>query len=44
MQEHSNLYRIFMKDQQEHPMPTERVIVVLAHILQKYGEINQSSS
>ena len=39
MQEHSNLYRIFQKDQQENPMPMDRVIQVLAQILQKYIEI-----
>lgn len=39
MQEHSNLYLIFLKDQQEIPMPMDRVIQVLAQILQKYEEI-----
>lgn len=39
MQEHSNLYLIFLKDQQENPMPMDRVIQVLAQILQKYEEI-----
>lgn len=42
MQEHSNLYRIFMKDQQEHPMPMERVVAVLTRILQRYEELYQS--
>lgn len=44
MQEHSNLYRIFQKDQQAHPMPMEQVVAVLTRILQKYGEIYQSGS
>lgn len=39
MQEHSNLYLIFLKDQQETPMPMDRVIHVLAQILKKYEEI-----
>lgn len=39
MQEHTNLYRIFCLDQQENPMPIERVIQVLTLILQKYEEI-----
>ena len=39
MQEHSNLYRIFLKDQRENPMPIDRVIQVLAQVLQKYEEI-----
>lgn len=39
MQEHSNLYRIFLKDQQENPMPMDRMIQVLAQILKKYEEI-----
>ena len=39
MQEHYNLYLIFLKDQQETPMPMDRVIQVLAQILQKYEEI-----
>lgn len=43
MQEHSNLYRIFLKDHQEHPMPMDRVISVLALILQRYEEIYRSS-
>lgn len=42
MQEHSNLHRIFMKDQQEHPMPTERMVAVLTRILQRYEELYQS--
>lgn len=39
MQEHSNLYRIFMKDQQDNLMPMDRVIQVLAQIIRKYEEI-----
>ena len=39
MQEHSNLYCIFLMDQQENLMPMEQVIRVLAQILQKYEEI-----
>lgn len=44
MQKHSNLYRIILKDQQDHPMPIERVIAVLTRILQKYEEIYQSGN
>ena len=44
MQEHSNLYRIFQKDQQAHLMPMEQVVTVLTRILQKYGEIYQFGS
>lgn len=44
MQEHSNLYRIFQKDQQEHPMPMEQVIVMLSYILQKYEEMYPSGN
>ena len=44
MHKHSNLYHIFLKDQQEHPMPIERVIAVLTQILQKYKEIYQSGN
>lgn len=42
MQEHTNLYRIFSKDQQEKPMPMARVVQVLALILQKYEQIYRS--
>lgn len=39
MRKRSNLYRIFLKDQQDHPMPMGRVICVLTMILQKYQEM-----
>jgi hypothetical protein len=42
MQEHSNLYHIFLKDQQAHPMDIARVVQVLVLILQKYENIYQS--
>lgn len=38
MKEHSNMYRIFQKDQQAHPMAMERVIQVLKAIMERYAE------
>ena len=39
MKEHSNLYRILVKDQEENPMPMDCVIRVLVLILREYEKI-----
>lgn len=43
MQKHSNLYRIFVMDQQANPMAVERVVIILKAVLDRYRESNDTS-